>query len=236
MGSGRSAAGNGKVLLVEDDDQIAGALTACLESSGYVVDRELRGDLAVARILTAQPAAVVLDLNLPGKDGFEICREVRAQYTGTIVVFTIRGDDIDHFLALEMGADDFLIKPLDLGLVVAHLKAALRRTDAGADRARGSYTFGDLHVDLLTRSVSLDGADVVMTTAEFDLLWLLARHAGEVLSRDDIMTHLRGIGHDSVDRSIDMRVSRLRRLIGDDTTNPRRIKTVRGRGYLFATG
>lgn len=231
-GTGASSA---SVLLVEDDEQTASLLMDALERAGYAAQREVRGDRAASRILAEQPEAVLLDVNLPGKDGFEICREVRPRYAGGILVFTIRGDDIDHFLALEMGADDFLVKPLDPGLVVAHLKAVLRRAGSALQKqARGSYTFGDLQVDLLTRSVMLGGIEVPMTTAEFDLLWLFARRAGEVLSRDDIMTHLRGIGHDSVDRSIDMRVSRLRRLLGDSRTNPRRIRTVRGRGYLFS--
>lgn len=230
-----ASVGSVRVLLVEDDEQTAKGMMAALESAGYDVGREAHGDRAADRIVSEQPQAVLLDLNLPGKDGFEICREVRSRYSGGIIVYTIRGDDIDHFLALEMGADDFLVKPLDPGLVVGHLKAVLRRAESpNANQPRGSYTFGDLHVDLLTRSVVIGGVDIAMTTAEFDLLWLFARRSGEVLTRDEIMTHLRGIGHDSVDRSIDMRVSRLRRLIGDSRTNPRRIKTVRGRGYLFS--
>lgn len=225
-----------KILLVEDDEAVAQALVAYLRDNDYDVEHESRGDAAVRRILDLQPALVLLDVNLPGKDGFDICQEIRPKYSGPVIVLTTRGNDLDHVLALEFGADDFISKPAPPRIVLAHVKALLRRVRMGADAGKkhSEYTYGALHIDRLTRTVTLKGVEVAFTAAEFDLLWLLASRAGDILSRNDIMTHLRGIGHDGLDRSIDMRVSRLRKLLDDDTLNPRRIKTVRGKGYLFS--
>jgi len=226
---------DGAVLVVEDEEAIAAELCAYLREQGLVVEHEPRGDVAVNRIKTMQPAAVLLDVNLPGKDGFQICQEVRPHYAGPIVVLTTRGNDVDHVLALEFGADDFIPKPAQPRVVLAHIKAALRRAKAGMPVQRKSdLAFGRLRIDLLSRAVFIGAAELALTTAEFDLLWLLASSAGQILSRNDIKMHLRGIGHDGLDRSIDMRVSRLRKLLGDDTGEPKRIKTVRGRGYLFS--
>jgi len=225
-----------RLLLVEDDPVTAEGLASYLAEHGYQVEIEARGDAAPLRIVEQQPDLVLLDLDLPGKDGFQIIHEVRPRYAGPILVTTVRGSDLDHVLALEFGADDFIVKPAAPRIVLARVKAALRRAahSGNAGRGRTDFMFGRLRIDRNARAVHLDDEEISFTTAEFDLLWLLATHAGEVLARNDIMTHLRGIGHDSVDRSIDMRVSRLRRLIGDSRTNPRRIKTVRGRGYLFS--
>ncbi|MFN7085958.1 MAG: winged helix-turn-helix domain-containing protein [Burkholderiales bacterium] len=229
-----------KILLVEDDELTALILSRYLEKEGLAIDLETRGDNAVNRIIATQPAAVVLDGNLPGKDGFDVCREVRPFYKGPIIMMTGRTDEADHVLGLELGADDYLPKPVQPRVVLAHIMSRLRHAGTAATgpvAASGTpdeYRFGQLRLDQRTRSVYLGGQELSFTTAEFDLLWLLASHAGSVLSRDDIMARLRGIGHDGLDRSIDMRVSRLRRRLGDDTSNPRRIKTVRAKGYLFS--
>ncbi len=229
-----------KILLIEDDELTALILSKYLEKEGLAVEHETRGDNAVNRIIATQPAAVVLDGNLPGKDGFDVCREVRAFYKGPIIMLTGRIGEVDHVLGLELGADDYLPKPVQPRVVLAHIMSHLRRVStvaaspaSGSDKP-GEYRFGQLRLDQRTRSVFLGDQELSFTTAEFDLLWLLASHAGNVLSRDDIMARLRGIGHDGLDRSIDMRVSRLRRRLGDDTENPRRIKTVRAKGYLFS--
>ena len=226
---------HGAILLVEDDDDLAVSLTAYLRAEGLAVEHERRGDVAPNRIKAAQPALVLLDVNLPGKDGFQVCQEVRPDYAGPIIVLTTRGNDIDHVLALEFGADDFIVKPAEPRVVLAHIKAALRRTRASLPSSRTTdLAFGRLRIDLLSRAVFLGPTQISLTTAEFDLLWLFASRAGQVLSRNEIKMHLRGIGHDGVDRSIDMRVSRLRKLLGDEADEPQRIKTVRGRGYLFS--
>ncbi|MBE0626548.1 MAG: winged helix-turn-helix domain-containing protein [Burkholderiales bacterium] len=228
-----------KILLVEDDEVTALLLSSYLEGRGLTVEHEIRGDAAVKRIISTQPDAVVLDCNLPGKDGFEVCREVRTRYLSPIIMVTGRINEVDHVLGLELGADDYLPKPAQPAVVFAHLMALLRRSnaaepDSSETDAGPEYRFGQFRIDRSTRSVYLGDDEIQFTTAEFDLLWQLASHAGEVLSRDTIMMHMRGLEYGGFDRSIDMRISRLRKRLGDDTNNPHRIKTVRAKGYLFS--
>jgi DNA-binding response OmpR family regulator len=230
-----SMSGQATVLLVEDDEQVVEALTPHLRAYGFHTEHEGRGDRAVDRILAMKPDAVVLDLGLPGKDGSEVCHAVRAFYDGAIIAVTKRAGELDHILALECGADDFLGKPVDPPILLAHLRAALRRNGRShSSRQRGSILqFGELKIDALSRSVSLEHSEIRLTTAEFDLLWMLARRAGEVVSRAEIRAELRGLNDAGVDRTMDMRVSRLRKLL-NEPESPRRIKTVRGKGYLFS--
>ncbi len=223
-----------RILLVEDDEIFAATLMRFLEKQGMQVQLETRGDRAVQKILSTRPDAVLLDCNLPGRDGFEICREARSGYAGPIIMLTARDDDLDQVLGLGLGADDYLLKPATPHVVLAHLKACLRRLgDSGAQEA-DEYRFGRFFISRSTRSVRLGEDEVNFSTVEFDLLWLLASRAGNVLSRDDITTAMRGIEYDGLNRSIDMRVSRLRKALGDDAESPVRIKTVRGKGYLFS--
>lgn len=224
-----------RVLIVEDDDQVVEALAPHLRAYGFDTEHEARGDTAVRRILATKPDAVVLDFGLPGKDGTDVCRAVRPSYQGVIIALTKRAGELDHILALECGADDFLAKPVHPPILLAHLRAALRRgRRLDVPRQRGSMLeFGELQIDLLSRSVSLRRKEIILTTAEFDLLWMLAKRAGEVISRREIRAELRGLDDAGVDRTMDMRVSTLRKLLDDDPASPRRIKTVRGKGYLF---
>lgn len=225
-----------QILLVEDDELAGNVLRRYLEKQGFGVELETRGDLAAERIIALQPDAVVLDGMLPGRDGFEVCRAARPHYAGPILMLTARSEDMDQVLGLELGADDYLVKPAEPRVVLAHLRACLRRTAAREPQGEGAaeYRFGRFHISRTARTVSLDSVDLEFSTAEFDLLWLLASHAGEILSRDDIQSKLRGIEHDGLDRAIDMRISRLRKRLGDDAARPVRIKTVRGKGYLFS--
>lgn len=207
-----------------------------LRAYGFDAAHETRGDAAVDRILASQPDAVVLDFSLPGRDGTEVCHAVRPAYAGIIIAMTQRATELDHILALELGADDFLAKPVDPPILVAHLKAALRRHHRGeaSPHSKTALRFGALEIDLPSRAVHLKGREIVLTTAEFDLLWLLAVRAGDIVTRGEIRAELRGLDDAAVDRTVDMRVSRLRKLLDDDPANPRRIKTVRGKGYLFS--
>ena len=226
-----------KILLIEDDELAGNLLRRYLEKQGFIVEVETQGDRASGRIMAMQPDAVVLDGMLPGKDGFEVCREARAQYSGPILMLTARDDDVDQVLGLELGADDYIVKPAEPRVVLAHIRACLRRASPRPVAAGGEseeYRFGKFHISRTERTVRLDAVEITFSTAEFDLLWLLASRAGEILSRDDIQSHLRGIEHDGLDRAIDMRISRLRKRLGDDAVNPARIKTVRGKGYLFS--
>lgn len=228
---------NARILLVEDDERLADLTAEYLRKNEFTVDIESRGDTAEARILGERPDLVVLDVMLPGQDGFAVCRAVRPKYEGIILMLTARDEDIDQILGLELGADDYITKPVPPRVLLARVKALLRRAGpAGEDAADGndSLTFGNFSISQQTRSATLAGAPIDLTTAEFDLLWLLARHAGSILSRDDLLQQLRGIGFDGLDRSIDARISRLRKKLNDDPDNPTRIKTVRGKGYLFS--
>jgi len=230
---------NTRILLVEDDDRLADLTAEYLRKNGFDVDIVARGDDAEARIVDTHPDLVVLDIMLPGQDGFAVCRAVRPRYDGIILMLTARDEEIDQILGLELGADDYITKPVPPRLLLARIKALLRRTapagtEDAIDGVGDSLTFGNFRISQQTRSATLAGEPIDLTTAEFDLLWLLARHAGSILSRDDLLQQLRGIGFDGLDRSIDARISRLRKKLNDDPENPTRIKTVRGKGYLFS--
>lgn len=231
-----------RILIVEDDERLAALTKEYLDSNGLAVDVVGDGNDAIKRIVEQQPDLVVLDLMLPGSDGLEVCRSVRSQYHNPILMLTARTDDVDQVLGLEMGADDYVAKPVRPRVLLARIRALLRRSDsteaeasaAVALEAKGErLDFGDLVIDNAAREVWLNGQQVDLTSAEYDLLWLLASSAGKILSRELIFEKLRGIQYDGQDRSIDVRISRIRPKVGDDPMNPRRIKTVRSKGYLF---
>ena len=224
-----------QILIVEDDQRLAELTQEYLQSNGLQVAIESDGARAAARILKEQPDLVVLDLMLPGEDGLSICRKVRGQFAGPILMLTARTDDMDEVLGLEMGADDYVCKPVRPRVLLARIRALLRRSEGGEAPVENQrrLEFGPLVIDSAMREVWLRGASVELTSAEFDLLWLLAANAGRILSREEIFTALRGIEYDGQDRSIDVRISRIRPKIGDDPMHPRLIKTVRSKGYLF---
>lgn len=228
-----------RILIVEDDARLAELTREYLQSNGLTVAIEADGGRAAARILEEQPALVVLDLMLPGEDGLAICRKVRsAGYERPILMLTARADDMDQVLGLEMGADDYVGKPVRPRLLLARIRALLRRWEARSGGEAGAeeparLEFGALLIDRARREVWLNGQNVEFTGAEFDLLWLLAVNAGRILSREEIFCSLRGVAYDGQDRSIDVRISRIRPKIGDDSDHPRLIKTIRSKGYLL---
>lgn len=229
----------GNILIVEDDERLATLTKEYLEHNGLNVSVEGDGAKAVDRILAERPDLVILDLMLPGEDGISICRRVRSQYHGQILMLTARADDLDEVLGLEMGADDYVAKPVRPRVLLARVRALLRRGATPPDAepvVQSNLTFGPLVVDNSRREAWLDGESIDLTSAEFDLLWLLCSNAGRILSREEIFAQLRGIEYDGQDRSIDVRVSRIRPKIGDDPIHPRLIKTVRSKGYLFVQG
>lgn len=221
------------VLIIEDDVRLAELTRDYLESNGFKVTVEGEGSRGVEQILALQPDLVILDLMLPGEDGLSICRRVRPDYAGPILMLTARTDDMDQVLGLEMGADDYVPKPVQPRVLLARMRALLRRAEIMDQSGDSRLSFGNLEVDSATREAWLEGDRVDLTSAEFDLLWLLASNAGRVLTREEIFNDLRGIKYDGQDRSIDVRVSRIRPKIGDDPNHPHRIKTVRSKGYLF---
>lgn len=229
------------ILIVEDDERLASLTKDYLENNGLKVSIEGDGAKAIDRIINEQPDLVVLDLMLPGEDGIAVCRLVRPKYKGPILMLTARTDDLDQVLGLEMGADDYVAKPVRPRVLLARIQALLRRTHQPAPESSPESSgeqqtrleFGELIIDSAMREAWLADESIDLTSAEFDLLWLLSSNAGTVLSREEIFTSLRGIEYDGQDRSIDVRVSRIRPKVGDDPMHPRRIKTVRSKGYLF---
>ncbi|MCE8026486.1 MULTISPECIES: response regulator [Halomonadaceae] len=221
------------VLIIEDDVRLAELTRDYLESNGFKVTVEAEGSRGVEQIQALQPDLVILDLMLPGEDGLSICRRARPNYAGPILMLTARTDDMDQVLGLEMGADDYVPKPVQPRVLLARMRALLRRAENTDQSGDARLTFGNLEVDSATREAWLEGERIDLTSAEFDLLWLLASNAGRVLTREEIFSDLRGIKYDGQDRSIDVRVSRIRPKIGDDPNHPHRIKTVRSKGYLF---
>ena len=231
-----------QILIVEDDECLAKLTRDYLTNNGLSVSVEHNGAVAVKRIKVEQPDLVILDLMLPGKDGLGVCRLVRPAYSGPIIMLTARTDELDQVVGLEVGADDYICKPVAPRLLLARISAMLRRTnkskalsDTNASPVSGDYRHhsGRLVIDNSMREAWLGDDGIELTSAEFDLLWLLVSNAGRVLSREEIFSALRGISYDGQDRSIDVRVSRIRPKIGDHPDHPRRIKTVRSQGYLF---
>jgi two-component system OmpR family response regulator/two-component system response regulator RstA len=227
-----SSSNTKSVLLVEDDPDLASMVAEFLRGNGFDVAIESRGDSAVDRILSDKPDAVILDINLPGKEGFEVCREVRSEYKGPILILTARGDEVDEVIGLELGADDYMSKPVRPRVLLARLRSHLRKAPTDVEDS-GVISVGDLSIDSGRRHCEIAGKEIDLTTAEFDLLWNLAKNVGEVVSRESIYMELVGIPYDGIDRSIDLRVSRLRKRLGDDPANPTRIKSVRGVGYIL---
>ncbi|MBI3143703.1 MAG: two-component system response regulator RstA [Pseudogulbenkiania sp.] len=228
-----------RLVFVEDDAELAELVRDFLSRHDMEVQIEPRGDTALAAIAAAQPDLVLLDIMLPGKDGLTLCRELRPDFAGPIVMLTSLDSDMQQILGLELGANDYILKTTPPAVLVARLRAQLRQhrptpTEAATRPAVSVKTFGQLSIDPLSRGVTLGGHSVALSTADFDLLWLLASHAGEIMDRDALFKTMRGVDYDGLDRSIDVAISRLRKKLGDNPAEPFRIKTVRNKGYLFA--
>ncbi len=204
-----------------------------MEQHSYILHIEGRGDTAVQRIKDEQPDLVILDLMLPGLDGMDVCRQVRSQYKNPILMLTARDEDIDQVLGLELGADDYVIKPVKPRVLLARIQNLLRRFSQKPETRTAPFTIGELFISTTTREATLCGKPLSLSSQEYELLYLLTSNAGTILSRDDILSSLSGIEYDGLDRSVDIRIARLRKLLMDDPANPRYIKTVRSKGYLF---
>jgi two-component system, OmpR family, response regulator ParR len=228
-------ASNIDILLIEDDARLAELTATYLGQNGLRVSVEARGDRALERFAQERPRLVLLDLLLPGKDGLSICRELRQAHNVPILILTARDTEFDHVIGLESGADDYVMKPVEPMVLLARVRALLRRVERGGPNGerRADLYLGALRISETSREVWLQGQPVPLTTQEFELLSLLAKRAGELVSRDEVFRTMRGIDYDGLDRSIDGRVSKLRRKLGDDAAAPTRIKTVWGKGYLL---
>ncbi len=224
------------LLLVEDDLRLAGLTARYLQQNGLSVVIESDGDKAIASFQREQPRIVLLDWMLPGKDGLSICRELRQMFAGPILIFTAKDSDIDQVIGLEAGADDFVSKPVEPMVLLARIRALLRRLEQAQEAPPNptEIVLGGLRISEASQRVWLDGTERLLTTQEFELLLVLARSPGTIFSRDTLFKRTRGIDYDGMDRSIDGRISKLRKKLDDNALTPTRIKTVWGKGYLLA--
>jgi two-component system, OmpR family, phosphate regulon response regulator OmpR len=221
-----------RILLIEDDQRLADLVKDYLGGAGFHVSHTTTGGGGIAHVSRDAFDALVLDLMLPDMDGLDVCRRIRSQSETPILMLTARGDAMDRVVGLEMGADDYLPKPFEPRELLARLRAILRRTRGQAKSE--VLRFGRLEIDTGALQARLDGDARSLTSYQFALLLVLARHAGRVLSRDAIMDLLQNERLEAFDRSIDVHISRIRAAIEDDPKKPRRVITVRGAGYVFA--
>ena len=220
------------LLMIDDDVKLVALVREYLGPHGFELRASHDGNAGIAAIRASEPALVILDVMLPGADGLEVCRRVRQFSRVPILMLTARGDDTDRIVGLELGADDYLPKPFNTRELLARIRAILRRSDgARSDTGASTLRVGSLAIDAGARTVTAHGRAVELTTAEFDILHALARQAGRVLSRDELLQQVHGEGWAAYDRSIDVHVSRIRQKIGDDPRQPALLKTIRGAGY-----
>ena len=230
------------ILVVEDDVSLAEWICDYLKLRGFEVTHTDRGDTAVKLILELTPDIVLLDGMLPGLDGLDVCKQVRQDFHNAIIMITARDEEIDEVLGLEMGADDFLVKPVRARALLTRINLLLKRqqhiqeltvTPVEEPEQCSQISFGAFTISQENQIVSLNKQEINVSSKEFELLWVLANNAGEVISRKQLVSELRGFDYDGFDRSIDIRISKLRKKLGDDASSPFRIKTVWGKGYLF---
>ena len=222
-------------LLVEDDARLAALTADYLGGHGVVVTSAADGVAGLEEALRRRYDVVLLDLLLPGKDGLEVCRELRARSDVPIIVLTARGDAADRVMGLEIGADDYVSKPFSPRELLARIRAVVRRARGQVGPTVKPVRVGVLALDPGARRATVADQEVVLTGYEFSLLYALASRPGRVLSREQLIDLAGGSPDEAFDRSVDVHVSRLRHKLGDDPKNPRMLKTVRGAGYMLAT-
>lgn len=224
-----------RLLIVDDDVRLGALLERLLKPEGFLISIVTDGHQAVRRATLEVFDLVILDVMLPGLDGFEVLRQIRAVSKVPVIMLTAKGAEADQIVGLELGADDYLPKPFNPRALLARIRAVLRRAETTVHTTppQESLHIGDLTLDLARREVAVRGRNVLLTTTEFDLLRCFLRHPGQTLSREALMDMLRGVGYAAYDRSIDVHVKNLRAKIEEDTRNPRYIKTIWGTGYML---
>jgi DNA-binding response OmpR family regulator len=238
LGEQYKPAVNGRIILIEDDRSLSDWIKDYLVSKNFEVQQCFRGDEALEHVSRWPSDLLILDGMLPGLDGLEVCKQVRPHYKGRILMLTARDTDADEISGLENGADDYLSKPIRAQVLLARINTQLRHLstsnseESSADAK--SLRVGNLHLNKASRTVLHKGEPIVMTTKEFDVLWLLVKEAGNTVSRDELTMALRGFEYNGFDRSVDLTVSRIRRKLEDTSSTQQKIVTVRGRGYILA--
>ena len=222
-----------RVVYVEDDDRLARLTTQYLNTHRVEVHVVTRGDQALAEVLRVRPDVVLLDLMLPGADGIDVCRQLRARTDVPIIMVTARTEEADRVLGLEVGADDYVPKPFQSRELLARIRAQARRARGDSGPRAERLVVGALVIDATTMQVTVGGKPISLTTSEFALLQALAQRPGRVLGREQLLQLLHGSSDEAFDRSIDVVVSRLRHKIEDDPRSPRMLKTIRGAGYML---
>ncbi|CAM3944858.1 response regulator transcription factor [Pseudoalteromonas byunsanensis] len=226
----------GTILLVEDDESLSQWVADYLNSQGYTTHVCARGDQVVAMVKSLSPDIVLLDVMLPGQDGISVCRELRQFYQNPIIMLTAKDEEMDEVIGLEVGASDYVIKPVRPRALLARIKAMLRSSSeqksSGASDDK-SLRVGNLSIDTQARKVLVQGKEVNISSAEYLLLHFLASNAGEVVSRDAVFKATKGREYDGLDRSVDVLISALRKKFNDDPQHPEKIKTIWGKGYLM---
>ncbi|MCO6449227.1 MAG: response regulator transcription factor [Caldilineales bacterium] len=223
----------GAILVVDDEPKIVQQSRDYLERAGFRVITAGDGQLALTQFRHEKPDLVVLDLNLPGMDGLDVCRTLRRESDVPIIMLTARVEETDRLIGLELGADDYITKPFSPRELVARVRAVLRRVQGGL-RQPGLLQVSDLEIDLDGHRVSRAGEAVQLTRSEFNLLALLAQYPGQTFTRAQLLDRLHGVAYDGYDRSIDAHIKNLRRKLEPDPANPRYVQTVFGVGYRFS--
>jgi two-component system alkaline phosphatase synthesis response regulator PhoP len=223
---------NETVLVVDDEPKILKLARDYLERSGYRVVTAADGTTALAAARHERPDLIVLDLNLPGMDGLDVCRALRRDSDVPIIMLTARVEETDRLIGLELGADDYITKPFSPRELAARVRAVLRRVQGGVHQP-GLIRAGGLEIDLEGHNASLDGEALHLTRTEFNLLTVLAQHPGQTFTRAQLLDRLHGVAYDGYDRSVDAHIKNLRRKLEADPLEPRYILTVYGIGYKF---
>ncbi len=223
-----------KIVIIEDDHRLAELIGSFLSRSGFLVNLFENGKSAIIFCRKNPPDIIILDLNLPDMNGIDVCSELRKFYTQRILILTASSNDLDQIDGFETGADDFVTKPVEPRVLLARIKSLLTRDKSSiAMKKNGKITFGKLIIDDESKIVTYNNENIMLTSNEFELLIIFSRKPGMVLSRDDIFNSMRGIEYDGVDRAVDIKISRLRKKLGDNASKPTKIKTIWGKGYLF---
>ncbi|WP_319524067.1 response regulator transcription factor [uncultured Desulfosarcina sp.] len=221
------------ILMISCDLALVEQIETHMEANGFKTVTLDSGEDPQSWIGENSPATVIVDATMPGMNGFFVCREIRKKYDGPILFLNGESDDLDELLAFETGADDYIARPLHPRIMAARINALLKRNRAAGQPSTDPVAIGDLIVDPARREAYLKDSPLRLTTTQFDLLWHLANHTGTVVSRDDLNRVLYKTDYNGIDRSIDVYISRIRRKLGDDPTEPIYLKTVRGVGYIF---